>query len=125
MENHQEQFEKEKIQEKGLTKVDPFSIFRDMKNLTIDQVELVFSLFLAQNADRKISDLFPSEDNYRQTKIKELKIKTSDYSVRLYFDHTVHFRYISEQMCFETWDIRTTNWYSFDIMKYISLEDKV
>ena len=93
--------------------------------LTYDQALLIFQLFLAQNEDRKISDLFPSEDKDRQTKIKELEIATSDYSLRLCVDHTVHFRYIFEQMCFETWERRFSNWYSFDIMKYIYLEDKV
>lgn len=93
--------------------------------LTKDQVLLLFQLFIAQNADKKISDLFPSDDEYRKEIIGNLVIVVSDYSVRLTDISRNHFRYIFEQKNFETWDSRMANWYSFDIFKFISLEDKV
>ena len=93
--------------------------------LTKDQVLLLFQLFLAQNADKKISDLFPSDDEYRQKAIGNLVIDVSDYSIRLSDISRNHFRYIFEQKNFETWDSHMANWYSFDIFKFISLEDKV
>ena len=93
--------------------------------LTKDQVLLLFQLFIAQNADKKISDLFPSDDEYRQETMGNLEIDISDYSIRLTYEYTVYFRYIFEQKNFETWDSRMANWYSFDIFKFISLEDKV
>ena len=109
-----------------MTKVDPFSIFSDMKNLTKDQVELVFSLFLAQNADNKISDLFPSDEPSKQVKIGSLVIGKSKFEVWLvdHINEEVPFRY-NRNEGFTTWDNLDKPWYLFDIMKYICLEDKV
>ena len=57
-----------------MTKVDPFSIFIDMKNLTMDQAELIFALFIAQNADRKISEFVEiSETSFWKDWSNEIK----------------------------------------------------
>ena len=44
-----------------------------MEIVTLDQSELVFSLFVAQNADRKISEFVENCDS--DTKISELSMK--------------------------------------------------
>lgn len=55
------------VEEKGLTRVDPFSIFGDMKKITIDQAEIIFSLFVAQNGDGKISEFVKGYDEFCET----------------------------------------------------------
>ena len=97
-----------------------------MKNLTIDQAELIFSLFVAQNADKKISDLFPSDGPSKQVKIGSLVIGKNEVKVWLedHLNEEMPFGYIRGKG-FTTWDDFGKPWYSFDIMKYISFEDKV
>ena len=97
-----------------------------MKNLTIDQAELLFQLFIAQNADKMVSDLFPSDEIRKQVKIGTLEIDRYDYGVWVndLQNGIIPFRY-SINDSFKTWDTSSGPWYSFDIMKYISLEDKV
>ena len=97
-----------------------------MRNLTIDQAHMLFTLFLAQNADKKISDLFPSDEPSKQVKIGSLVMGKIEVEVWLEdkLNKKVPFRY-NRSEGFATWDEFTKPWYSFDIMKYISLEDKV
>ena len=98
-----------------------------MKKLTLDQAELVFSLFIAQNSDKKISDLFPSDDEYRQTNIGALEIEKDNVEVWL-IDRQhgkIPFRYYSRSGGFKTWDVFGNPWYYFDIFKFITLEDKI
>ncbi len=98
-----------------------------MKKLTQDQAEIIFSLFIAQNADKKISDLFPSEDIERQIKIGTLKIEKDHHNVWLLCGRTIryHFGFFGKNGDFNTWETKQGSWYSFDIFKFISLEDKV
>ena len=98
-----------------------------MKNLTIDQAHLLFTLFIAQNADKKISDLFPSDEPSKQVKIGSLVIGKMEVEVWLEdkLNEKVPFRYNRGSECFSTWNDFGKPWYSFDIMKYISLDDKV
>ena len=112
------------------------------KNLTTDQVELTFSLFIAQNADRKISEFVEiGETRFWEewsneikqdllTKcISDLKIvrfvpmislllinQTEELELRV-------FEYCDEFQLFNFTD--SWRFEAFDIMKYISLEDKV
>ena len=97
-----------------------------MKNLTQDQAYMLFVLFIAQNADKKISDLFPSDTPCRQVKIGTLEIVKFNFEIEVEdnINEKIPFWYhIGEG--FSTWDDFGKPWYSFDIMKYISLEDKV
>ena len=83
-----------------------------MENLTLDQAELIFSLFVAQNADRKISELSI--------------IRNVDEFICLSYGNWNWFSYIPSN--FYVWEMTSTfvgEWASFDIMKHISLEDKV
>ena len=93
----------------------------------MDQVELIFSLFVAQNADKKISDLFHSDAPSKQVKIGSLTIRKNEVEVRAEdnLNGQIPFSYNRGSECFSTWDDFGKPWYSFDIMKYISLEDKV
>ena len=97
-----------------------------MKKLTQDQAEIIFSLFIAQNADKKISDLFPSDVECRQVKIGTLEIRKFNSEIWLGDNQhkKVPFRYNIDEG-FTTWDDFGVPWYSFDIMKYITLEDTV
>ncbi len=91
-----------------------------MENLTQDQAEIIFSLFIAQNADKKISDLFPSDDEYKKEIIGNLVIVVSDYSVRLTDISRNHFRIWSKP--------KTNKCKKFSIkqiIKLISFEDKI
>ena len=115
-----------------------------MKNLTTDRAELIFSLFIAQNADRKISEfveisetVFWEEwsDEIRQdmlTKcISDLKLVRFEplISLRL-INQTEELRVFEYDYEFSLGFSRfnfDASWRfgNFDIMKYISFEDKV
>jgi len=112
-----------------------------MKNLTIDQAELIFSLFNAQNADRKISEfveigetVFWEEwsDEIRQDmltkRISDLKIVRNENNFTLslvnrsevlnvfsFYDFEFFRFFFSDSWKYEP----------FNIFEYISLEDKV
>ena len=101
-----------------------------MNNLTIDQTELIFSLFVAQNADRKISEFVENYNSY--TKISELTVNRSNKEFTcLNCRNWNYFSYVSCK--FYAWRFaigggfigEEGSWVSFDIMKYISLEDMV
>lgn len=94
-----------------------------MKKLTQDQAEIIFSLFLAQNANRKISEF---DNNYDGSlKICELVLERDVYGPFLCTDTWIYFGFSHQN--FHVWVFRGVEgtWQSFDIMKYISLEDKV
>ena len=98
-----------------------------MKNLTTDQAELIFSLFVAQNADRKISEFVENYSN--DGKISELSIiRNVDVFICLSYGNWNYFSYDLSEFLVWTPNDRALDWgywASFDIMKYISLEDKV
>jgi hypothetical protein len=97
-----------------------------MENLTSDQAYMLFVLFIAQNADKKISDLFPSDTPCRQVKIGTLEMGNNGVEIWVEDDinEKIPFRYQIGKG-FSTWDNYGDPWYSFNIMKYIYLEDKV
>ena len=111
-----------------------------MKNLTKDQAELIFTLFLAQNADKRITE-FVKFENLPDILITELNFDciTSDHLSSLYVvmnDNHVHIEHPEVRQSlfwftpfeyFEVFGMKENHayWEPFDIMKYISLEDKV
>lgn len=108
-----------------------------MEKLTLDQVQMLLILFQIQNAERDIEDFVDDFHSFRYgfSKYKKIKdlflfdswLKASDdddddeWGIIGFCTISKRF----ERMCFETWDNRMADWYSFDIMKYISLKDKV
>ena len=101
-----------------------------MENVTLDQAELVFSLFVAQNADRKISEFV--ENVIRTQKISELTIKRMNKKFTcLNCRNWNYFSYCSCKFyAWRTFDVagfigEEGPWVSFNIMKHISFEDKV
>ena len=101
-----------------------------MEIVTLDQAELVFSLFVAQNADRKISEFVENYNSY--IKISELTVNRRNKEFTcLEYRNWNYFSYVSCK--FYAWRFATGggfigeegSWASIDIMKYISLEDKV
>lgn len=94
-------------------------------SLTIDQVELIFSLFIAQNADRKVSDF---GDGFG------LDAKVGDLFIQSYSTGVVRvclrkgnltylkFRYVPNND-FSVFNI--SNWSHFDIFSHISFEDRL
>ena len=111
-----------------------------MENLTLDQAELIFTLFLAQNADKKISEFVEiSETNFWKDWSNEIK---QDLSTKCISDLIIarNWRFISLRLINQTETLSVFEYYcafskfnfdatwqyeKFDIMKYISLEDKV
>lgn len=94
-------------------------------SLTIDQVELIFSLFIAQNADKKISDF--GDGFGLDAKISDLFIQsfsTGVVRVCLRNGHLVYskFRYMPNN---EFFVIDFSNWSRFDIFSHISLDDRL
>ena len=111
-----------------------------MKNLTTDQVELIFSLFIAQNADKKIFEFVEIgdpdfwedwSDEIRKdmlTKcISDLKIVRSIFTISLrLINQTEELRVFEYTFGFSRFYFDTSwRFGNFDIMEYISLEDKV
>ena len=111
-----------------------------MENLTMDRAELIFALFLAQNADRKISEFVEiSETNFWKDWSNEIKqdlltkcvsdliiIRSRRFISLLLVNKTEElrvFEYCDEFQLFNFTD--SWRFEAFDIMKYISLEDKV
>ena len=93
--------------------------------LTKDQVELIFSLFIAQNADRKISDF--GDGFGLDAKVGNLFIQSfSNGVVRVCLknDNSQYskFRYLPNGEFF-VFDI--SNWSHFDIFSHISFEDRL
>ena len=111
-----------------------------MEKLTQDQAELILSLFIAQNADRKISEFVEiSETNFWKDWSNEIK---QDLLTKCVSDLIIirSWRFISLHLVNKTEVLRVfeydfefsrfnfdASWQyeKFDIMKYISLEDKV
>lgn len=94
--------------------------------LTIDQAEMVLTLFKAQNADKTMGELFPKRKNYKDVLIANLKIQTTFQSVSLSDDGLIHIQYKIPDRRWRTWyDINSAHWYSFKISKFINLKDKV
>ena len=63
-----------------------------MENPTLDQAELIFALFLAQNADRKISEFVENYSN--DGKISELSIiRNVDVFICLSYGNWNYFSY--------------------------------
>lgn len=94
--------------------------------LTINQAEMVLTLFKAQNADKTMGELFPKRKNYKDVLIANLKIQTTFQSVSLSDDGLIHIRYIIPDRRWRTWyDVNNASWYSFKISKFINLKDKV
>ena len=106
----------------------------------MDQVELIFSLFVAQNADRKISEFVEIgetvfwEDWSDEIRKDMLTKCISDLKhVRNENNFTLSLVNQSEVLRVFGYDYRFSRFYfdaswqfgKFDIMKYISLEDKV
>ena len=111
-----------------------------MEYLTTDQVELIFSLFVAQNADKKISEFVEiSKTNFWEDwsneikqdlltkRISDLIIARSlgNITLRLVNKTEVlgvfEYDYVFSRFNFDaSWQYE-----KFDIMKYISLEDRV
>ena len=96
-----------------------------MENLTLDQAELIFTLFLAQNADKNISGF---DNNYDGSlKICELVLERDVFGSYLCTDAWNFFGFRYQK--FHVWVFRSDEfdgtWKPFDIMKYISFEDKV
>lgn len=93
--------------------------------LTIDQVELIFSLFIAQNADRKISDF--GNGFGLDAKVGNLFIQsfsTGVIRVGIRNGNIIYskFRYMPDGEFF-VFDI--SNWSHFDIFSHISFEDRL
>ena len=111
-----------------------------MKNLTTDQAELIFSLFVAQNADKKISEFVEIgethfwEDWSNEIRKDMLTKCISDLKI-VRFMSMISLRLINqtEELRVFEYDYGFSRFYfdaswqfgKFDIMKYISLEDKV
>ena len=98
-----------------------------MENLTLDQAELLFQLFLAQNGDKKISEFVK---NYKHDlKICDLMVERQiDGTCCLSTSEWNFFAFGSVDMAgFHVWNFGRNGqyWKPYDIMKYISLEDKV
>jgi hypothetical protein len=119
-----------------LTKVDPFSIFRDMKKLSIDQINLILTLFWIQNADKDLTDFVSNFGNGPFSFSKTKKIK--DLKLKVVFNRGVYLLATDDdgfEWCvilgsaggFEIKfnKVESGTCVPFDIMKYISLEDKV
>ena len=95
-----------------------------VKNLTIDQAEIILSLFVAQNADKKVSEFVGNYDG--SLKICELVRERNDNGTYLCTDPWNFFGFRYQK--FHVWVFRSNGrcgWEPFDIMKYISLEDTV
>jgi hypothetical protein len=95
------------------------------KTLTIDQVELIFSLFIAQNADKMISDF--GNGFGLDAKVGNLFIRsysTGAVQVCLRNGDIVYskFRYMPNN---EFFVIDFSNWSRFDIFSHISFEDRL
>ena len=100
-----------------------------MQSLTLDRAHLLFTLFLAQNADKKIRDFvvangFPSID--LDITLGSLEVVFGeDYFYVHYFGANV-FWYDSSNGFVEINHFNEHNvWKPFDIMNYVSLEDKI
>ena len=93
--------------------------------MTKDQAILILIMFKAQNADKTMGELFPERIQYRDVKIKELKLSVGIKDVSLVAQTWSHIRH--DRMCesFRTWNSTREDWYDFDIFKFISFEDKV
>ena len=112
-----------------------------MNNLTIDQAELIFSLFVAQNADRKISEFVEIgetvfwEDWSNEIRKDVLTKCISDLKhVRNENNFTLSLVNRSEVLnVFSLYDFEFFRFFfsdswkyePFNIFEYISLEDKV
>ena len=95
------------------------------KNLTLDQAELLFRLFLAQNADKKVSEFVNSAENCHSGGIDDT---LGSLSVEI----GEEWLYVGDVFWFDTdgsFEVCHYNggahWEHFDIMKHISLEDKI
>jgi hypothetical protein len=122
-------------------KVDPFSIFNHMKNLTTDQAELIFSLFIAQNADRKISEFVEiSETNFWKDwsneikqdlltkRISDLKLVRNENNFTLSLVNVYDVLNVFSFYDFNFFRFFFSNSWKyepFNIFEYISLQDKV
>ena len=100
-----------------------------MKNLTIDQAHMLFTVFLAQNADKKVSEFVADAEEYQRydsdVSLDSLKfVRNVDFicagtSVAQVFWYDI-------ECSFEVNMFNGNNrWRPFDIMKHISLEDKI
>ena len=103
-----------------------------MKNLTNDQIQLMLMLFLAQNADRDIEDFIPDFQSFKYgfsncRKIGDLNLRGT--ALVAVDDDTDKFewRVLSWFKDFYIWKLSndTVNQIHFDIVKYISFEDKI
>ena len=106
----------------------------------MDQAELIFALFIAQNADRKISEFVEiSETSFWKDwsneikqdmltkRISDLKIVRSIFTISLrLINQTEELRVFEYTFGFSRFYFDTSwRFGNFDIMEYISLEDKV
>ena len=94
-------------------------------SLTLDQVELIFSLFIAQNADKKISEF--GDGFGLDAKIGDLFIQsfsTGVIRVGIRNGNIIYskFRYMPNN---EFFVIDFSNWTRFDIFSHISFEDRL
>ena len=94
-------------------------------SLTIDQVELIFSLFIAQNADRKISDF--GDGFGLDAKVGNLFIQSfSNGVVRVCLknDNSQYLKFLYTPNCgFSVF--HRCQYSNFDIFSHISFEDRL
>ena len=101
-----------------------------MKNLTIDQAQLILTLFQLQNAERDIEDFVPGffhSFKYgfsKYKKIGELELVGTDLKADDY-DEVFRWIFVTPFEKIKFIDGHIVGFEHFDIMKHISFEDKI
>lgn len=106
--------------------------------MSIDQMELLFQLLIAQNSDKKVSELFPTskeQEHYLFNQCKIIKESwNTDEEIEIYgSDSMVRYRILRKNDIYDfiTWDkkgkptINNYEQYLHYILKFVSFEDKV
>ena len=110
-----------------------------MKKITIDQAEIIFSLFVAQNGDGKISEFVNGYDEFCETEdivnlgtVSDLLLvnNAARYGLGVnlsgFFYGLIEFHKTTRSVVvYNFLNPHGSKFECFDIMKYISLEDKV
>lgn len=108
--------------------------------MTIDQMELLFCVLIAQNKDTKIRVIFPDYTTDETTTLKDCDINKETYgpieTIEIFssYGSVVRFRRgggVDKEQSFVTWDYNVNaifeeyEQYLSHLLKFVSFEDKV
>lgn len=109
--------------------------------MSIDQMELLFQLLIAQNSDKKVSELFPTskeQEHYLFNQCKIIKETLDTFEefeeIEIYgYDSMIRYRILRKDNIYDfiTWDkkgkaiVNDYEQYLSYLLKFVSFEDKV